>query len=436
MKRDLYQTLIEWKHEQHRFPLLLRGARQTGKSYLVTQFGEKEFDRIITLNFERNPEFKEIFSSNDPEEILERIMLFTGTRPKSGGSLLFLDEIQECPEAITSLRYFYEELPELHVIGAGSLLEFALRSKDIRVPVGRIQYLYLYPLSFGEFLDATGEIELRQHVKRPENLKNLPGGVHNKLIELVKKYYLIGGMPKAVQTYVTTGELSHCQKIQQSILDTYQDDFAKYARESMHGHLKKVFEAASTTVGQRMIYAGIDSQSRSRELKKALELLETAGIVTRVSQTNASGVPLSSGRHHSIFKVIFLDVGLMHAMNNIYPETVRSKDLNAIFRGGVAEQFAGQEIVAYQSPFRRKNLYFWGRQAKNSTAEIDYLVDMDAQVVPVEIKSGPKGHLKSLFMYIEKHRSERAYIVSQAPYKKEGPLYSIPFYAMEAFFRK
>jgi len=434
MNRDLYKVLLEWKDDEHRFPLLLRGARQAGKSYLVSQFGAKEFDQLITLNFERDPELKEVFSSNDPKEILERIMLFTGNRPKPGRTLLFLDEIQECPEAISALRYFYEEFSDLHIIGAGSLLEFALRSKDIRIPVGRIQYLYLYPMSFGEFMDAMGESELRHHIRHPENLENLPSGVHNKLIDLVKKYYLIGGMPKAIETYLSTGELSKCQKVQRAILDTYQDDFGKYARESKHEHLKRVFEAVSTTVGQRLVYARIDSQSRSRELKKAMELLETAGIITRVSQTNASGIPLSSGRHESIFKVIFLDVGLMHAMNNIYPETVRAKDLNAIFRGGVAEQFAGQELLALHSPFSRKTLYYWGRQAKNSIAEIDYLTDIGSQVVPVEIKSGPKGHLKSMFMYIEKHQCDTAYRISQAPFKKEGPLTSIPFYAMEAFF--
>jgi predicted AAA+ superfamily ATPase len=158
--------------------------------------------------------------------------------------------------------------------------------------------------------------------------------------------------------------------------------------------------------------------------------------VAQESQTNVSGIPLSSGRHDTIFKVIFLDVGLMHAMNNIYPETVRAKDLNAIFKWGVAEQFAGQEILATQSPFSRIELFYWGRKARNSTAEIDYLVDIDSRIVPVEIKSGPKGHMKSMFMYIEKYTCETAYRISQAPFKIEGPLTSIPFYAMEAFFKR
>ena len=187
MKRDIYTNLLEWKDSKVRQPLLLRGARQTGKTFIINDFGNNSFKYFITLNFERNPEFKDIFKTRIPIEIIEKVTLFTGKKIEAGKTLLFIDEIQECPEAIISLRYFFEEMPELHVIGAGSLLEFALLSEEFRMPVGRVQYLYLYPMSFGEFLEALGETELRNFISNYDNLKNLPSGLHEKLNEYIRK---------------------------------------------------------------------------------------------------------------------------------------------------------------------------------------------------------------------------------------------------------
>ena len=435
MERDIYQILTEWKSYDNRRPLLIRGARQTGKTYIVSEFGKREFKTFINLNFERNPEYKDIFETKIPSELIEKIVLYTGKRTEPGKTLLFIDEIQECPEAIVSLRYFFEEMPELHVIGAGSLLEFALSSEDFKMPVGRIQYLYLYPMTFGEFLDSLGESELRHFISDFSNLKNSPPNIHKRLNEFVRKYFIIGGMPAVVQEYISSRDIVKCQRIQRSILDTYIDDFAKYSKRLRHPYLRKVFNAVPGMVGKKFVYAQVDRSVKSRELKEALELLETAGIVTRVRQTSGSGLPLASGVHETFFKVLFLDVGLFHSISGVYIETAKEKDLTAIFRGAVAEQFTGQELIACQSPFSKVDLYYWGRKAKSSTAELDYLIEKDARVVPLEIKSGPTGRMKSLHMFIEKYNCDIAIKISHAPFMSGKPIISIPLYAIESLLK-
>ena len=433
MKRSIYSTLCEWKTDSGRKPLLLRGARQTGKTYIVIEFGKKEFTDLIVLNFERNPEYRDIFTSLDPSEINQRISLFTGKAPKPGKTLLFLDEIQECPAAIMALRYFFEELPELHVIGAGSLLEFALLSENFRMPIGRIQYLHLYPLSFNEFLHAVKEHELSSYISCLENVVNLPEGLHDKLNDYLRKYFVIGGMPAVVCEYAANRDILRCKKIQQSILDTYMDDFAKYARKSKHKYLKKVFYSIPEMVGQKFVYSHVDPEIKSRDLKDALELLETAGIVHRVRQTSGAGIPLSAGFHESFYKVIFLDVGLFHAISGIYSEVIREKDLTAIFKGAVAEQYAGQELIACQTPFTKISLYYWARKAKNSSAEVDYLIEHQGRIIPLEIKSGPTGHMRSMKMFIEKYHSPIGVKISQARFDKGDKVLSLPLYAIDGF---
>jgi len=434
MKRDIYSALVSWKAAKNRQPLLIRGARQTGKTFIINEFGKTEYNSLITLNFERNPEYKDIFITFDPQEILERISLYTGKKTEPGETLLFLDEIQECPKAITSLRYFYEEMPQIHLIAAGSLLEFTLSSENFRMPVGRIQYLFLFPLSFGEFLTAIGESELRSFISDGSKLEKTPESLHIKLIEYVRKYFIIGGMPAVVQEYISTRNIFDCQKIQRSILDTYSDDFAKYARKSKHQYLKKVFNAVPGMVGQKFVYTQVDREIKSRDLKEALELLETAGVVNRIRQVNGVGLPLAASVNEAYFKVIFLDVGLLHAISGIYAETAMEKDLAAIFKGAVAEQFAGQELIAYQNSFTKPTLFYWGRQAKNSTAEIDYLIELDAQIIPIEVKSGSTGRMKSLHFFIEYYHSKKAVKISQAPFLAGNPIVSLPFYAIESFF--
>lgn len=435
IKRNIYKTLNAWRNESNRRPLLIRGARQVGKTYIVEVFGKKEFSSLITLNFERNPEYNDIFTTYNPSDILEKITLFTGKAIKQEETLLFFDEIQECPKAIMALRYFFEEMPELHIIGAGSLLEFTLKAEDFRMPVGRIQYLYMFPLSFGEFLNALGENVLHSYILQLSNLVKIPDSLHNKLTDYMRKYFIVGGMPAVVNEYIQTHDILKCQRIQRSILDTYTDDFAKYARQSKFRYLKKVFYAVSSMVGQKFVYAKADKFVKSRELKEALELLVTAGVVYRVKRTSGAGLPLEAGVKENFFKMLFLDVGLLHAVNGIYSETIKEKDLTAIFKGAVAEQYAGQEIIASQNPYIKPSLFYWAREAKNSNAEIDYLIEKDGEILPVEIKSGSSSRMKSMKMFLETYKIDKGIKISQARYADETNIISLPFYSIENFLR-
>jgi len=434
MKRDIYKYLQNWKNDNTRRPLLVRGARQVGKTYIINYFGNKDFANVIVLNFERNPEYKEIFTNLDPKEILERISLFTGSKITIGETLIFLDEIQECVEAIMSLRYFYEELPELHIIGAGSLLEFALNTKDLRMPVGRVQYLYMYPLSFREFLHALGEEVLYNYISDISNIKKIPDAIHNKLNELLRKYFLVGGMPAVVKDYVEHRDILKCQEIQHSLLETFIDDFSKYAKVSKYKYLRKVFYAVPSLIGRKFIYAKVDKTIKTAELKNAVELLFYAGIITKVKKTSGAGLPLEAAADNDYFKLIFLDIGLVHSISRIYTETAKQKDFTAIYNGVVAEQFVGQELLAIQNNYMKQGLYYWVRDARNSLAEIDYMIEMDDKIVPIEVKSGKKGTLKSLALFIDKYKSSKSYKVSQAKYNQIEELTELPFYGMFAEF--
>ncbi|MGD9160861.1 MAG: AAA family ATPase [Desulfobacteraceae bacterium] len=433
MNRDIYKILMQWKAELNRRPLLIRGARQVGKTFLVRYFGKEEFEDYIELNFEKNPEYKDIFTSIDPVEIVEKIALFTQLKVNLGKTLLFLDEIQDCPAAITSLRYFFEEMPELHIIAAGSLVEFTINAENFRMPVGRIQYLYMFPLSFGEFLDAMGERVLRIHTHNKDELQKLPDSLHLRLLDYVRKFFFLGGMPAVLQEYCLSRNIEKCQRIQRSIVDTYIDDFGKYAKKIKHKYLRKVFYAAPRMIGQKFVYANVDNTIKSRELKEAVELLEMAGVVVRTKSTSGAGIPLEAGAKENYFKALFLDVGLMHAMNNIYGETARAKDFTNIFKGAVAEQFVGQQLLAYQSPYTKPSLYYWTRDARNSMAEIDYLMVKDENIIPVEIKSGATGHMKSMHIFIKTFNSDLGLKISQANYDMDvrNRILSIPFYSIE-----
>jgi len=415
MKRDLYEILCQWNRDKNRRPLLVRGARQVGKTFLVNEFGMREFDSLITLNFEKNPEYKEIFNSLDPRNILE-ITLFTGKRIEPGKTLIFFDEVQDCASAIMALRYFYEEMPLLHIVAAGSLVEFTLESENFRMPVGRIQYVYLFPMSFGEFIEATGEKELRNYICDHKKLQMLPESLHVKLNEYIRKYFILGGMP--------------------AIIDTYQDDFGKYSRKLKHRYLNKIYNAVPKMVGRKFVYAHVDNTIKSRELKEALELLEMAGVVRKIKRTSGAGLPLEAGVKDAYFKVLFLDVGLLHTANEIYTDTVQAKDFTVLFKGAVAEQFVGQELLAYQNPYSKPLLYYWAREAKNSNAELDYIIQKEGSVIPIEIKSGSIGRMKSMRMFMEKYQVQQGIKISQVPYDYGNKIVSLPFYSLEGFMRK
>jgi predicted AAA+ superfamily ATPase len=431
MKRDIEKILNQWKYESNRMPLMIRGARQVGKSYTITEFGKREFENLVTVNFEQQPEYKNCFSTLVPKDIISTISVLNMSDIKPGKTLLFLDEIQECPRAITALRYFHEQMPELHVIGAGSLLDFVLSEEDSRLPVGRVQYLYMKPLSFLEFLDAAGENRSREIIENTGWNSPVNPVIHDHLLSLVKKYAIVGGMPKATAEYISSGDLNRCHRIQSSIIQTYRDDFGKYSSQVKHKYLQKIFSAAPKMVGKKFKYSQVDDSIHSRNLKEAVELLEKAGVIYRVLKTRGNGLPLDVNADERHFKAVFLDIGLMQNICGLRSKTLMMEDFIEVNAGAVAEQFVAQELLAYRDEFDEPSLYYWAREERSSSAEVDYLVPCFSHGLPVEVKAGKTGTLRSMHLFLEKYPCPVGVRVSRLPFSDNPPIISVPFYGVK-----
>ncbi len=428
MKRDIEQELLAWKNSLIKAPLLLRGARQVGKSWIVEKFGREQFENMVVVNFEQRPEASVCFETLLPEKIISAIELLMNARISQGKTLLFLDEIQECSKAIVSLRYFKEQMPDLHIIGAGSLLEFAINEEDFRMPVGRVQFLYLRPLSFYEFLSACGRENLREHL-RSVTLDNLTQTViHEELLKLVREYVALGGMPAVISAYLQTKSLNVTQNVQTDILTTYRKDFGKYSKKTKHNYLNLLFEKAPGLVGEWFKYSKIEQDANSRDIKVALKQLCQAGLLYQVHHTSASGLPLITTQHEKKFKVLFLDVGLVKRACYLDTALLFQEDIMLINQGMLTEQFVGQELLAYSDCRDTGNLFFWIREKKNSSAQVDFVISVDSNIIPVEVKSGAGGKLKSLKIFMEEKKSAIGVRISSASLELEDKILSVPFY--------
>jgi len=431
MKRDLEADLLQWKNQKRHMPLLLRGARQVGKTYLVEKFGKDEFENHITLNFEQNPEYRNCFQTLDPVKIVGAIELVTGSSIQPGNTLLFLDEIQECPEAIMALRYFKEQMPELHIIGAGSLLEFALNDSDFRMPVGRIQFMYLRPLSFGEYLGASGNSKLRNYLHALHIGEDIEPVVHQHLLSLVREYLALGGMPAVIYEYLESKSLLQCQNIQTAVLTTYRQDFGKYAKRTPYTHLQTIFSKAPGLVGQWLKYSNLDPDVSPATLRNALYKLCDAGLIILVYATSAAGLPFIAHVNEKKCKFLFLDVGLVKRACQLDLELIFKEDLFLINDGALAEQFVGQELIAYGGSREANILFSWVREEKSSSAEIDYLVSVNSWIVPIEVKSRAIGSLRSLQIFLSEKKILYGVRISEAPFSLNKNILSVPFYLIE-----
>ncbi len=433
MRRDIEKKFEEWKNENRRYPLLLRGARQVGKSYSVRKFGKQYFENIVEINFEQNPKFKLCFNTLEPEKIIESISILSNASIIAGKTLLFLDEIQECPNAIISLRYFYEQFPELHIIGAGSLLEFSLSQDNFKMPVGRIQYIFLKPLSFLEFLYAIGEIKIREIIEK-FSWNDLPSkAIHEHILSFVKLYSIIGGMPAVVQEYISSKDIKRCLNVQSIIIQTYRDDFGKYANKIKYKYLQKVFYGVPKFVGKKFKYSKIDRDMQSRDLKDALNLLEKAGVVYKVKHSSGNGLPLEAESKENTFKTFFLDIGLMQNICGLNSELLLSinDDFININNGAIAEQFVAQELLSYQDFYTQSSLFYWVREAKSSNAEVDFIIPCCSKILPVEVKAGKTGTLKSMHLFFKKNNLSIGVKISQHSFNNTLPVISLPFYAIK-----
>lgn len=429
MDRSIDKELLAWKNHPLRMPLLLRGGRQVGKTYAIEKFGKNHFDYLLTINFEKERKFCSLFQDSlNPKTILKEIQIFNQTPIHPGKTLLFFDEIQACPKAVMALRYFKEEMPELHVIGAGSLLEFTLHGENFSFPVGRVEFRYLFPLSFQEFLNATHHSYLLEQLKNATLDNHLSETTHQYTLAKLKEYFQIGGMPEAIYASLQTQAPIEWKKMQQMILDTYQSDFGKYSSAKQQKYLLTCFEKAPQLVGDHFRYTKISSEFQSRDLKNALELLEHAGLIRFVHTTSATGLPLQAGMNAKKFKLIFLDIGLLQEFLHTDPEQFQEKDLTQINAGALAEQFVGQELMAYGEPFRKTKLFFWEREKKGSEAEVDYLFPYKSFIIPIEVKAGKGSRIRSMRQFMEEKKSPLGIRISQNALSFEKNILSLPLY--------
>lgn len=402
---DFY--LSEWASRKTHKPVLLRGARQVGKSTAIRHLGER-FESYVEINFEKQPEYKVLFQSNlDVARIIPQMAAMSGKPIKPGATLLFLDEIQECPQAIMSLRFFKEDIPDLHVIAAGSLLEFALEELPT-FGVGRIHSMFMYPMTFDEFLKANGEHLLVDARSRASSSAPLPEPLHEKLIKLLRTYMLVGGMPEVVAKWVETQDFLQCQEVQDDIIVSYEDDFPKYRKRIEPALLRQVLRSAAVQVTDKFVYSQVGGGYKAGEVKKALDMLTLAGILVPVTHTDANGVPLGSEADNSYRKILLLDTGLMLRLLNMTmgdatrmtSQILTASATELVNKGPMAEMIVGLELLRYQTPNIRHELFYWVRQAKNSQAEIDYVIGYMQRVLPVEVKAGTQGGMKSLWIFM------------------------------------
>ena len=432
-------AIEQWAIRRGRKPLVVRGARQVGKTCLVRALASRRSLRLVELNFELRPELESLFAPAEMGEILNLIEIETGQAVVPGESLLFLDEIQAAPALLAKLRYFYEQVPDLHVVTAGSLLEFSLRDDTFSMPVGRIEYLHLGPLHFEEFITATEPVGHKLNL-RLANLapgEALPESIHTKLDHLHQQFLLVGGLPEVVACHAERGGWAEVARLQDSLIETYQDDFAKYRGRIDYLRLRKVFSAIPRLLGEKLKYTRIDPEEQSRELRRCLELLELARVVYRVRHSAGQAVPLNADTKDRDFKPLFLDVGLVARILGLTASRLFGDTgvLQASL-GSLAEQFIGQELLHTRAFHRSPQLHYWRRQAKNANAEVDYLIEIDDRVVPVEVKSGKTGRLRSLHRFIKERGSPLALRFNReppgiCPVEADGnrcQMLSLPFY--------
>lgn len=425
MKRMVLAQLSKWKTSENRKPLIVRGARQVGKTWSVEQFGRAEFANLVKIDFEKRPTLKPLFEGDlVPGRLIEQLELVTGQAIRPGETLLFLDEIQACPRAIASLRYFHEELPALHVIAAGSLLDFAL--SEVSVPVGRVSYLEMHPLTFREYLQATGNEPAAAALARGPAAFEAP--VHDILLNALKRFLFVGGLPACVAVVAKGGTLLDVFSVQDDILKAYRDDFAKYAGRSDRSCLDAVMLNVARRVGEQLKYTTLDANHSGQTNRKAFELLCLARVLHKIPSSNPAALPLGASANEQRFKAAFLDVGLMQRLCGLpVDREMQHGDLLDIYRGQLAEQFVAQELLVAQG----RELYYWSREARGSQAEVDFLVTHEGRIHPVEVKSGAGGQLRSLHMALAAYPScGDGWVLYSGPYgrRPEQRLEFIPLY--------
>ena len=428
MQRNIEKNLLKWADRKNRKVLLLRGARQVGKTHVVRKLGKK-FSDFIEVNFDEQKKVHQFFDGDlDPFAIINDLELYLDRKIIPGKTLLFFDEIQSCKNAISALRYFYEKIPELHLIAAGSLLEFAL--SDIpSFGVGRVESMFLYPLSFEEYLLEMNGQKMVDMIKSSSFKNPVNPVIHDKLIEQLKVFQITGGLPEVVQSYVEDRDLLECQRILNVLIQGYHNDFIKYKERSPVIRLVETFKSVADQSASKFKYSNVGSDS-SGMYKEALELLSKAGLVYRIYHTNASGNPLGSGINPKFFKTMIFDTGIFQRIMNLNLSDYVTTDFNTIInRGQLAEIFAGAELQRSKDPYSIDNLYYWHRESRSSQAEVDYVIEKDGRIIPVEVKAALGRKMKSMHIFMKEKKSEFGIRLCAENFSKKDEIYSIPLYA-------
>ncbi len=428
MKRKIESYLTEWKNKKGRKILLVRGARQVGKTWSIRELG-KTFKFFIEVNFEEEPELNSIFqTSRNPSLIREKLSAYFHTPIIEDETLLFFDEVQACPECIQSLRFFNEKLPDLHVAAAGSLLEFTLNEIS-SFGVGRITSIFMYPLSFEEFLWANNYNTLYTMVCSTTKQQPIDDAIHLKLLELAKTYMLIGGLPFIVKEYILNHDIIGCHHLLDSLITTYQDDFSKYKHKANAIKLTQTFSSIANQTGDKFTYGKVSHPDSSSGYKECLDLLIQAGLAYRCFHTSAQGTPLGATIKPNRFKVFHFDLGIYQRLAGLGVAQYLVTDFKELInKGEIAELFVALELIEAQSPYSRPTLFYWHREARSSNAEVDFVIQRGIDIIPVEVKSGTRGSMQSMHLFLKNHDSETGIRLSHENCAEYGKVKCRPFY--------
>ena len=427
MRRFIIEKLKEWKESKYRKPLILKGARQVGKTYILKQFGEENYEGVAYFNFDHDEDLYNLFeNTKDPKRILEQLAFIYGKAIMPEKTLIIFDEIQECPNALNSLKYFYEEANEYHIACAGSLL--GIRLSHTSFPVGKVEFLNMYPMTFSEFLLADNAQNLVEYMQSIEKIEAIPDIFFNQLEEKLKAYYIIGGMPEAVNAWVNEKNMEIVNNIQENILLSYVSDFSKHTQESEANKISLIWNRIPSQLAKenkKFLYQTIKEGARAREYEIALSWLIDCGIVYQINRVNNCKVPLSAYQDFNAFKLYLLDVGLLAAMAEIDEKTLLDgNEIFVEFKGSLTEQY----VLCQLKQCTDLNVFYW--TADTGTAEIDFITQIRGNNVPIEVKASENLQAKSLKTFVQKYNTEINVRTSMSNYRKEDWLINVPLYSI------
>ncbi|MFZ4099265.1 MAG: ATP-binding protein [Chlamydiia bacterium] len=425
MDRDIYLLFEEWQRSERRKPLIINGARQVGKTHALKHFGRTSYQKTAYLNFEKDEKLGQFFEGTlDPKQLIRVLSIHTETEIEPHNTLLILDEIQECPKALNSLKYFCEEANDYHVAAAGSLLGVKI-SREKGFPVGKVNFLHMYPLTFFEFLSALNQAQTRQFLEEYDTFEPLPNPIHEKLVDLLRLYFFIGGMPEAVAEYAKSERLTLVREIHREILDAYERDFAKHAPPNEVMKITTVWEQVHRQLAKenrKFIFSAIRKSARGRDYEVSIQWLVDAGLIHKSYRVELPKFPLSAYADHDIFKVFLMDVGLLGAQSGLSPQVVIDGDLLFTeFKGALTENYVAQELIAAG----HRGIYYW---TSEGMAEVDFLIERNHEIYPLEAKAGASQKKKSLLVYGQKYAPSKLLRTTTMNLKHDGNLYNYPLY--------